>query len=253
MLGERLWYLADKNIAEAMITGTYKMPLELDPATRLILEEVGRMGATMLKGKASNITRTPDELKHFWRRVNKFTSLSMSGIHYGHYVATTQDNELTRVMAQQLTIVAKSGIPPDSWSVGLQVMLEKMAGVCLVEKLRAIQLYEADFNCYNQFIFGRHVMKTTTDNRYIPKELFSQKGSTAEDAKFDKTLMVDISRQARLPMTTVSVDAAKRQSKPRHHVSGIVSDNHWQHPSNSRHAHKPTNNENLPTHWIQRI
>jgi hypothetical protein len=33
-------------------------------------------------------------------------------------------------------------------------MLEKIASVCLVEKLWAIQLYEVDFNCYNQFIFG---------------------------------------------------------------------------------------------------
>jgi hypothetical protein len=28
---------------------------------------------------------------------------------------------------------------------------------------------------------------------YAPEELFSQKGSTSEDAKFDKTLMADLS------------------------------------------------------------
>jgi hypothetical protein len=79
-------------------------------------------------------------------------------------------------------------------------MLEKIAGVRLVEKLRAIQLYKADFNCYNQFIFGRHAMQKLSESGYIPKELFSQKGSTADDAKFDKTLMADLSRQARRPM-----------------------------------------------------
>ncbi len=92
--------------------------------------------------------------------------------------------------------------------VGLQVMLEKIAGVCLVEKLQAIQLYEADFNCYNQFIFGRQAMQRLTDIGYVPEELFSQKGSTAEDAKFDKTLMTDLSRQARHPMAVTSADAA---------------------------------------------
>jgi hypothetical protein len=105
-------------------------------------------------------------------------------------------------------VIAPSGIPPESWSVGLQVMLEKIAGVCLVEKLQAIQLYKADFNCYNQFIFGKQAMKTLTESRYIPEELFSQKGSTSEDAKFDKTLMADLSRQARHPMTLISADAA---------------------------------------------
>jgi hypothetical protein len=32
-----------------------------------------------------------------------------------------------------------------------------------------------------------------TDSIYIPEELFSQKGTTAKDAKFDKTLMADLS------------------------------------------------------------
>jgi hypothetical protein len=92
--------------------------------------------------------------------------------------------------------------------VGLQVMLEKTAGVCLVKKLRAIQLYEADFNCYNQFIFGKLAMQTLMESGYIPEELFSQKGSTAEKAKLDKTLMADLSRQARQPMIVTSADAA---------------------------------------------
>jgi hypothetical protein len=63
-------------------------------------------------------------------------------------------------------VIAWSRIPPDSWSVGLQVMLEKIAGLCLVEKLHAIQLYEADFNCYNQFVFDKQAMQTLTDRGY---------------------------------------------------------------------------------------
>jgi hypothetical protein len=63
-------------------------------------------------------------------------------------------------------------------------MLEKIAGVCLVEKLHATQLYEADFNCYTQFIVGKQAMQTLMDSGYILKELFSQKGSTSKDAKF---------------------------------------------------------------------
>ncbi len=72
-------------------------------------------------------------------------------------------------------------------------MFEKIAEVCLVEKLCAIQLCEADFNCFNQFIFGRQAIHMLTDSGYIPEELFSQKGSTAKDAKFDKTVMADLS------------------------------------------------------------
>jgi hypothetical protein len=119
-------------------------------------------------------------------------------------------------------VVAKSGIPPENWSIGLQVMLEKIAGVCLVEKLRAIQLYEADFNCYNQFVFGRKAMETLTGCGYIPEELFSQKGSTVEDAKFDKTLMADLSRQARHRMIVTSADAAYCYDRVNHVVMSLV-------------------------------
>jgi hypothetical protein len=51
-------------------------------------------------------------------------------------------------------------------------------------------------------------MQTLTESGYIPEELFSQKGSTAEDAKFDKTLMAYLSRKARWPMIVISADAA---------------------------------------------
>jgi hypothetical protein len=61
-------------------------------------------------------------------------------------------------------------------------MLKKIAGVCLIEKLRAIQLYKADFNCYNQFIFGKAAMDSLNSIGYTPEELFSQKESTSEDA-----------------------------------------------------------------------
>jgi hypothetical protein len=99
----------------------------------------------------------------------------MSGVHYGHYKAAMKCDVSTKILAQQLTVVAQRGIPPDSWSINLQVMLEKIAGVCLVEKLQAIQLYKADFNCYNQFVFGKAAMDSFNSIRYAPEEHFSHK------------------------------------------------------------------------------
>jgi hypothetical protein len=145
-----------------------------------IMEEIGRLGIKLVNGEGNESIIMPEKFKHFWRKVNEFTSSSMSGVHYSHYVHTVSSTE---ILARQLTVIARSGIPPESWSVGLQVMLEKIAGVCLVKKLQAIQFYEADFNCYNQFIFGKQAMITLTESRYIPKELFSQNGSTSEDTK----------------------------------------------------------------------
>ena len=89
-------------------------------------------------------------------------------------------------------------------------------------KLRYIQLYEADFNFFQQFFFGQEAMRSLTDQGLLPEEHFSKKGSTAEDAKFDKTLMEDLSRQSRTPMSIVSVDAAQCYDRVNHVSMSLV-------------------------------
>ena len=61
-------------------------------------------------------------------------------------------------------------------------MLEKIAGVALVTKLRAILLMEADFNYHNRLIMGIRMMDLAQKHDMIPEEIFSKKGKTAEDA-----------------------------------------------------------------------
>ncbi len=123
---------------------------------------------------------------------------------------------------QQLMVVTRSGILPENWSIGLHVMMEKISGVCLLEKLRAIQLYKVDFNCYNQFIFRKEALNTLNRINYTPEELFSQKGSASEDAKFNKTLMADLSREVRRPMPVVSADAVYCYNRVNHIIMSLV-------------------------------
>jgi hypothetical protein len=49
----------------------------LDPATRLVLEEISKLGVKILNGKGSKIVITPNDFKLFWQKVNEFTSSSM--------------------------------------------------------------------------------------------------------------------------------------------------------------------------------
>ena len=138
LLGDKVRYLLDKETVRKIITGTYNKPEEMDTAIKLILEEIGHMGVKIVNGEGSKMKITPEDFKLFWRRVNEFTLSSLSGIYYGHYKAAAHDKFSTNLLSQQLTIIARSRVPHKSWSVGLQVMLEKIAGICLVDKLRAI-------------------------------------------------------------------------------------------------------------------
>jgi hypothetical protein len=94
----------------------------------------------MVNKEGTEIIIIPDDFQRFWKKVGEFTLSSMSGIHYGHYKAAIQCNISTKILAQQLTVVASSGIPLESWSIGLQMMLGKIAGVCLIKN-------SAPYNC----------------------------------------------------------------------------------------------------------
>ncbi len=48
LLGEQLRYLSDEALARATITGTYETPSDMDPATKLILEEIGELGIKLI-------------------------------------------------------------------------------------------------------------------------------------------------------------------------------------------------------------
>ncbi len=125
LLGEHLCYLSYETLARLIIIGTYDIPSDMDPATKLILKEIGRLGMKIVNGEGSKIVIIPEDFKRFWRKVTEFTSLSMSGVHNGHHKAAIQDVLSTEILAQQLTVIARSGILPENWSIGLQVMLEK--------------------------------------------------------------------------------------------------------------------------------
>ena len=101
-------------------------------------------------------------------------------------------------------------------------LLEKIAGVYLVEKRRHIQLYKTDFNFFQQSIFGKEATNALTNNGFLSEEHFSKKGRTAEDSKSDKTPTEDLSRQARHPMAVVSVGRAQCYGRVNHMIMALV-------------------------------
>ena len=222
LLANKLKCLLDEDIAKAIVEVTYKIPTDFDEASRLDIEETRKLGMKIRNKEGKDIIITPQDFIKFWKQVGKFTTSSPSGLRYSHHKVSVRSELSTNIHAQQLTIIARSGVYPGRWSVTFQALLEKIAGVCLVEKLRYIQLYKADFSFLWKFIFGREALDTLTENGYLPEEHFSKKGSTTEDNKFDKTLTKDLSRQSRYPMAVVSVNAAQCYNRVNQVIVSLV-------------------------------
>jgi hypothetical protein len=101
-------------------------------------------------------------------------------------------------------------------------MLEKVAGVALVNKLRAILLMEANFKYMNKWIFGFEAINKMYALGYVAGDQYSQKEIMAEDAKMDKKLTMDISRQLCYPLTTMSADTDKCYDRINHIIMSLL-------------------------------
>jgi hypothetical protein len=145
----RLGFLSNTDFANSLLAGDILIPWDVDDVTATILGKIIRLFGLLWEG-CGDIVMADDQFQYYWRRFKEQTSSLISGIHAGHYKTATYSDVITNFLSWKITLIARGGCPPDCWGHGLQVMLEKVAGVALVNKLHAILLMEADFNYMNK-------------------------------------------------------------------------------------------------------
>ena len=185
-------FLGDTEDARRILEGTYTYPTDTDPATRLLLEEAAITFAKLSKEQVATYV-TVDDFIHYWKTVNERILSSYSGLHMGHYKAASYDRDLAVLHAGKLSLCARMGVSLARWGRGLTVLLEKICGNNYVHKLRAICLFEADFNWWNKLVFARRMMHFASDKAVIPEENFAKKGSNCNKAVMTKRFFTDTS------------------------------------------------------------
>jgi hypothetical protein len=83
-------------------------------------------------------------------------------------------------------------------------------------------LMEGNFNYMNTWIFGYKAIDKLYALGYVSRDQYSQKESTAKDAWMDNRLTMDISRQLRHPLATMSADADKCYDRINHIIMSIL-------------------------------
>jgi hypothetical protein len=221
LLGEQLGYFADTDTAIQILEGTFEPPPGVPDSTILVLEEIGNITAKITRGKV-RLTLTPDEFVKYWKAVTESTASSWSKIHFSHYKVAAMKERYAIFFAPKLSLIARSGWAPSRWGYGLTVLLEKIAGLALVEKLRAILLFEADSNMFNSYIFADRAMEVAREHNLIPTEQYAEKQSEAQDGAWLKRLFGDVSRQSRVPIGIVSADAESCYDRIAHNMTSLV-------------------------------
>ncbi len=144
-----LGFLFDTDFAASLLAGEVHIAWDVDNVTAMILGEVIHLFQLLQEGH-SVVTLGDKQFQYHWRKCKERMSSSISGIHFGHYKSATYSDVIINVLSRKIPLIARGGCPPDCWGQGLQIMLEKVAGVALANKLRAILLLEANFNYMNK-------------------------------------------------------------------------------------------------------
>jgi hypothetical protein len=187
-------YVSMLPTAQTVLGGTYDFPPDMDEATRELFEEIAQIHTIIpLNLVTGMISRECWQQR--WKKIKEDTSLLQLGLQFGHYIAGADCNYILQFHALRVSLALKKGIALERWLNGLLVMLEKMFGVRLVSKLRAILLMEADFNAMNKKVYGVWMLDTARKYKLVPEEIFSEKNRMADNGGLAKTLFYDIMRQ----------------------------------------------------------
>ena len=95
--------------------------------------------------------------------------------------------------------------------------------MAFIEKLRIIQLFEADFNSTLKYVLGRKLLYYSEDKGLNSTQTHgSRPGRSAHDALKINTLTYDIGRLDKTLMITIFNDAAGCYDRMRHNLTTIT-------------------------------
>ncbi len=208
-------------MAQRILNGTYKYPEDFDQATKEKCEECVRI-RLMVPKDSMKVAITKEDWKIQWKGKQESASSSESGLHFGHYIAGCDSDHIAYFCALKATLVIKRGVVLDRWSRGLSVMLEKVFGCALINKLRSILLMEADFNATNKILYGHRMLDVIRKYNLMPEEIYSEKNRLADEGTLVKVLFYNIVHQTRLPAGISAVDANNCYNRIAHPIASLL-------------------------------
>ncbi len=170
-----------------ILEGNYTFPPDTDKWTATILEKAYHT-FVLLVDKKIDTTISVSNFQGYWQQADKTISSLFSCLHFGNYKAASFSKDLSALHAAKLTACRKKGIPLSRWTIGLTVLLKKMQGNNKIHKMRAICLFEGDFNYHNKTVFAHRMLASAQEKDQISIECFAKKNSNCINAVMTKVV-----------------------------------------------------------------
>ena len=181
-----------------VLDGTYKVPDGYHPSVQ---RWINTLKMDKKQHRAAHVTL--QDYQQGWKIVKEKTA--SGALHFGHFKSCINAPKIGWVHYTMSMIPMQRGFTPDCWLQGTDVMILKAPNVFLLDKLRTIVLYEADFNHENRRI-GKLGMNMALEQDKIAPEQFSRPGRSAQDNALGKRLVFDHFRFLKAPFGMCSCD-----------------------------------------------
>ena len=207
--------------AQQILNGTFRCPPEVDIWTKKLLPHLQYIQNFTQAQSEFDLHLSAESHAHGWKKMKEKTSPGFSSLSFAQFKAASTEPDLCSLDAIMSEIPYRSGISPLRWQQGLDIMLQKQQGNFQVEKLRAILLYESDFNQNNKR-FGRQLMFIAEKYKGMAMEQFgSRKNMSSIDQSLNKCLTFDLWRQLRTPGALCSNDAKSCYDRIVHNFASL--------------------------------
>ena len=113
---------------------------------------------------------------------------------------------MTDYLIHQIELPLHYGFAPRRWAQALQTMLPKDPGILKIDRLRVIQLFEADYDFVLSLIWGHRLVWNA--QKYMPAPQ-AQPGHLYIGAALNKVLSYDLIWKIKKIAATLDNDAAR--------------------------------------------
>ena len=128
-----------------------------------------------------------------------------------------------QILHLKLLTTLQGSIVPNSWGKSTHVMIPKTKGYLHVNKLRTIQIIEAELNIMLKFIVNKNLMfLNTTSNIIGPNTYGSLKNRSKNDSLLQQNFTLKIINKLKQPSRIISLDSSKFYDRIYPNLSSIT-------------------------------
>ena len=218
---ETFGYLADTPAAEAVLSGTYICPPEMDQYLAEFLSTL-RMPDSVRALGPLDCSITPDENRRAWHSQPVKTAGEPSSLSFAHFKTASQHPVLNKIDTFLRTLPLTAGFSPRAWQTITDVQILKREGVYHVDKMRCIQLMSPEFQINNKMIGKRILAHAELAHAVSDDQHGSRKGHTANMTCLSKRLLADLFFQKRKAAAVAMNDAKGCYDRISHPIAILV-------------------------------